>query len=82
VIRERNLRSPETEEQSFFILAKNNIITEKLANRLSEAKGMRNVIIHNYKNVDDEIVFSSVTKEIVLDATEFIDCIDNLGNNL
>lgn len=37
---------------------------------------MRNRIIHNYGDVDDEIVFNAISEELRRDAEEFINCIN------
>ena len=75
LIKEKSLISPETEEQAFLILAKNKIISEELSEKLKEAKNMRNIIIHNYQKVDNEIVYDSITAEILKDAKDFISSI-------
>lgn len=72
VIKERGLRMPEDDKATFDVLAEEKLISSKLAESLKNAKGMRNIISHQYGNVDDEIVFRSITEEIVGDAEEFI----------
>ena len=44
----------------------------KLAKRLRSAKGMRNILAHEYSDVDDEIVFNSLKCELEEDAINFI----------
>ena len=73
VIRYKKFGIPEDDEGSFFILLRNNIISEALAKKLKEAKGMRNIIAHEYAKVDDELVFNSVKEELSSDAREFLD---------
>lgn len=60
------------EDKIFLVLAKNNIISKELALKLKDAKGMRNIIAHEYGRVDDEIVFTTVTEELESDTQEFI----------
>ena len=36
------------------------------------AKGMRNLIVHEYGKIDDEIVFEAITKELIKDANKFL----------
>lgn len=72
IIRERKLKSPENEEHAFIILANNKVINLELANRLKEAKDMRNRIIHNYINIEDSIVYNAIVEELPKDAEEFI----------
>lgn len=75
IINERGLTMPEDDDSSFFILAKENIISIGLAKKLKEAKGMRNIIAHEYGKVNDELVFEAVNNEIFKDAEEFIKCV-------
>ena len=72
VINIKKFIQPMEEERSFIILQKNNIITEKLAKSLIEAKGMRNFIIHEYGKIDDEIIFESISNQLEKDVREFI----------
>ena len=48
------------------------VISKDLAAKLKDAKGMRNIIAHRYGNIDDEIVFESITKELNNAAVEFL----------
>lgn len=78
IIKLKNFSSPESEEHAFFILAKNNLISEEFAKRLKEAKDMRNRIVHNYITIDDTIVYHAIVDEIVNDAKDFLKEIKNL----
>ena len=60
VIKEKKLETPEEDTQAFFILSKGGMIDEKLAEKLKEAKGMRNILAHEYGEVDDEKVFNAL----------------------
>lgn len=81
-IREKNLKSPESEEHAFIILSNNRIISEELSERLRKAKDMRNRVIHNYGEVDDKIVFHAIGEELRRDAEEFVDCVIKKCNKL
>jgi len=72
VIKNKNLKIPEGDKEAFDILFKEEIISKKLCEKLKEAKGMRNIIAHEYGTVDDEIVFHSITEELEKDVKEFI----------
>src|SRR3989344_945463 len=63
IIKEKQLKKPEDDLNSFEILANNNIISEELCRKLKQAKGMRNIIAHEYGKIDDEMVFESVSSE-------------------
>ena len=72
IIKEKSLRIPEDDKEAFDILSEQGIISKKLAEKLKDAKGMRNLIAHEYGRIDDEIVFNSITGELERDAGEFI----------
>ena len=72
IIKDKNLKIPEEDKEAFDILYKEGIIKKKLADRLKEAKGMRNILAHEYGKVDDEIVFNSITFELENDIKEFL----------
>lgn len=72
VIKEKSLKVPEEEKEAFDMLAKEELITKELSGRLKDAKGMRNIIAHQYGTVDDEIVFHSITEELLKDVKKFI----------
>ena len=77
-IREKNLKSPEEDKQSFEILASSNIISGKLSKKLQEAKGIRNIIAHEYGKINDELVFEAVTEKLIPDIREFL---NNIKSN-
>ena len=79
VIKEKGLTLPEEDKESFDILARAHLISLELANRLKQAKGMRNILAHDYGRVDDEIVFESITGEIVRDANAFLASVRKKG---
>ena len=72
IIKDRALRIPEEDKEAFDVLAQENIISPHLSQKLKEAKGMRNIIAHDYGKIDDEVVFQAVTKELVDDVNEMI----------
>jgi len=43
---------------------------------MKQAKGMRNIIAHEYGTIDDEIVFETITREIIKDTREFLNELD------
>ncbi len=72
MIKNKKLKLPEDDIDAFDILLKNKIINNALATKLKDAKGMRNIIAHEYGKIDDRIVFESITEELEKDAKEFI----------
>ena len=67
IIKEKGYKIPEDDKESFDILAKENMISLDLTKKLKDAKGMRNIIAHQYGTVDNNIVFHSITDELVTD---------------
>ncbi len=55
---------PAEENGIFEKLLKKKIISSKMAETLEEMKGFRNVLIHEYAKVDDEIVYEMVTTRL------------------
>lgn len=77
IIRFGKFESPEDDDKSFQILSKNNIIDSKLAVKLSDLKGMRNRLAHRYEEIDDDLIFKAIDKEIEKDIEEFLTKIKN-----
>lgn len=77
-IKIKKLEIPEDDTDAFNILLKNKIINNELAEKLKNAKGMRNIIVHEYGKIDDGIVFNSITEELEKDVAEFIGIIRNM----
>lgn len=78
-IKEKGLKIPEEDRETFDILAEEGITSKELAVKLKDAKGMRNILAHKYGTVDDEIVFHSITEELSKDVKEFINFIKKLS---
>lgn len=72
IIKDRKLRITQDDADAFNVLLDSKIIDKDLAAKLKNAKGMRNIISHQYGNIDDEIVFESIAKELGRDVGEFI----------
>ena len=79
IIKDKGFRVPEEDKEAFDILSKEKIIPEELAERLKEAKGMRNIIAHEYGKIDDEIVFHSITIELEKDVQSLISSLELEG---
>ena len=81
VIKEKNFGIPEEDKETFDILVKNKIISAELAQKLKDAKGMRNIISHQYGTINDEIIFEAITDQIGKDVEEFIERIVKILKN-
>lgn len=71
-IKKEKFRLPESDTDAFNSLKEKNIISEELCSKLKQAKGMRNIIAHEYGTLDDEIIFEAITKELSKDIQEFL----------
>ena len=71
-IKKKKLEIPEDDMDAFNILLAKKIIDKDLAAKLKEAKGMRNIIAHQYGQVRDNIVYDSIKKELGKDIRLFI----------
>lgn len=60
IISVKNLGVPQAGKDTFNILAKSNIITEDLAKKLKSMVGFRNLAVHDYEEIDFEIVRSII----------------------
>jgi len=72
LIKEKDLKMPEEEEKAFDVLKQEGVLSKQLTDKLKDAKGMRNIIAHEYGKVDDEIVFEAITQQLEKDIKEFI----------
>lgn len=72
IIKDKKFKIPEDDVDAFNILLENKIIDISLATKLKKAKGMKNMISHQYGEVDDEVVFESIKNELEKDVREFI----------
>jgi len=51
---------PAEEEDLFEKLEKNKIISKEMKQKLRSMRGFRNILVHRYANVDDELVFENL----------------------
>lgn len=59
-------------EKIFQVLFDNKLISENVLSKLKNAKGMRNILAHRYGELDDELIFESVTEELIQDIELFL----------
>ena len=79
VVKIKNFRIHSIEESVFKVLSEEKVLDEALSISLGNAKSRRNFIIRQYGGIDDEIVFSSLKKELIPDATKFLEKINLYG---
>lgn len=61
IISMQKLGLPTSEENIFDILIEKRILSKGLGEKLKDMKGFRNVLIHRYAHVDDEIVYHNLS---------------------
>lgn len=54
--------TPESNADAFTILSRKEVITADLARRLAEAAGFRNLLVHQYADVDDQKVVANLDR--------------------
>ncbi len=57
IVSSERLGLPTDEESIFDLLIEHNVIPETVAQQAKEMKGFRNILIHRYADVDDELVY-------------------------
>ena len=64
IISDSDAKAPDTMSDSFTTLKKLNYITDDVEERMIKAVGFRNIAVHTYQDIDWEIVYSIVTKNL------------------
>lgn len=72
IIKQKKYRIPDDDSDAFTILLENKIINEQLAKQLKNAKGMRNILAHQYGNIDDSIIFEALTNNLEKDVQNLL----------
>ena len=66
IIVEEGHNPPHNYYQSFIKLGQLNLINEELATKLAPSTGLRNRIVHEYEEINDQIVFESISTALEL----------------
>jgi len=64
LIAARDNLAPNTMGQTFDVLAELKVISPELAQRMKKAVGFRNIAVHNYEDVDWQIVHAIASRHI------------------
>lgn len=73
---------PDTYATSFKEVGQKNIISQELATDLAKSAGMRNILVHQYVDIDSQIVYASITKALtqypqyIREITTFLDSLE------
>lgn len=61
IVSTQKLGLPTSEENIFDILAEREILSRELCEKQKDMKGFRNVLIHRYARVDDELIYHNLS---------------------
>ena len=64
LVSELRLGLPSDEEDIFGKMEHNNIISGEMKNKLVNMKGLRNMLVHRYGEVDDELVYENLSENL------------------
>lgn len=56
IVSTRKLGLPQTKREAFILLEENNIIDSKMSKNMQGMVGFRNIAVHDYKEIDEEIL--------------------------
>ena len=70
IVSNRKLGIPQTKKEAFELLEKNNIISKEICQKMKNMIGFRNIAIHDYKQIDEEIL-QDVIENHLEDLIEF-----------
>ena len=73
IIKLKQFNIPQDDADAFRILLENKVINNELQTKLKYAKGMRNIIVHEYGEINDKLIFNSISEELETDVMEFIE---------
>jgi uncharacterized protein YutE (UPF0331/DUF86 family) len=62
LVAELGLRTPDTYREAFLGLAHEGLVHEDLAQRLGDAAGMRNILVHEYLEIDPRQVWRALER--------------------
>ena len=71
VLADRGLEVPATYSESFRLLEKNGLLPGELARSLARMTGFRNILVHEYTEIDANVVLRILRKELA-DLEQFV----------
>jgi uncharacterized protein YutE (UPF0331/DUF86 family) len=63
-VADMKLEIPDEEKQAIQVLASHKLIPQRLAKTLTSMAGMRNVLVHEYLEVDHNVLYSAMTRQL------------------
>ena len=71
LIADQKLKTPESNKEIFLILNKNDIIDQGLSDKLIKMAGFRNILVHDYLDLDRELEYDIILNNLK-DIKEFM----------
>ena len=71
IISTERMRAPRDYKDSFQVLNEAGILSESITNKMKELSGLRNLLVHLYWDVDDQIIYEGIRAELG-DFDEFV----------
>jgi uncharacterized protein YutE (UPF0331/DUF86 family) len=72
-----SLPAPESYRDAFKVLGENHLLEQELAQKMEKWAGMRNLIVHIYEEIDDNLLFQAILDDLG-DFEEFLKAIEKL----
>ena len=79
IVAGEKLGQAETAGELFLLLGKKNILTKELAEKLAKAVGFRNILVHEYADIDYELAYRDLDSNL-LDLEFFAKAVKKLIN--
>ena len=64
VVSNRKLGIPQSKKEAFEILMKNKLISEEMYKKMKGMIGFRNIAVHDYKEIDEEILIDVIENHL------------------
>lgn len=74
-VKAQKWKFPQDDFDVFTILHEKKLISKGLSDNLKAAKGMRNIIAHQYATIDDEVVFEALSHHLIVDVKKLVSAI-------
>lgn len=81
IVSNRKLGLPQNKREAFKLLEENKIIDSKLCKSMQNMVGFRNIAVHDYKEIDEEIL-KDVIENNLIDLVNFARTILNLEEKI
>ncbi len=77
IVAQRRLGIPDSYREMIAILEQNGVLDSRLSKSLQNMISMRNLLVHQYLEVDYQLLFEAIPN-VIADATEFVSVIRQL----